>query len=440
MFLGLVSKLGVSYSSCYEYAIAFLASFLVFRKPGTISIFIFISFCLIFYKKIKFNRRKILSIAIIATPLILDLVFLWNNEVISEGFKQMEKRLSFLIFPMLIINQSFPLNLRKILKIYSVTFSSLLYILLFRFIIQNPELVRKYLQGIDLWEMGYKFASSTSVHAPALNMHVCFLVVVNTYLLATFFIYKNGKVINYRLILFIGSIIILFIINTRLAIVNSLIGMCLILCNELFKKKVSLKKLISITAGIGLIFFIILLSFTKVFPYITEKYTVVTFAHMDKIGRLDEFENPEGEVFNSLVTRLSIWKTAWERAQRDILIGVGAADGKYELSQAYIDTNQVFLTKYKFPTHNQYLDFLLKFGVLGLLGLIGFILYSFWIGWKLNSSIVLFFSFLCFTSNLTDDFFIRYDGITFFALWLSIFSNIYLNGFLNKGQLMTENF
>ena len=40
-----------------------------------------------------------------------------------------------------------------------------------------------------------------------------------------------------------------------------------------------------------------------------KKYTDVTFKHMDKIGSLDDFENPEAEVYSSLVTRLSIWKS-----------------------------------------------------------------------------------------------------------------------------------
>jgi hypothetical protein len=45
-------------------------------------------------------------------------------------------------------------------------------------------------------------------------------------------------------------------------------------------------------------------------PYMKEKYSTVTFAYMDKVGKLDEIENPEAKVFNLL--RVSIWKSAWE--------------------------------------------------------------------------------------------------------------------------------
>ena len=427
MCLSRINKLKKSYFTSYEYILAVLASFLVFRKIGTVLIFIFVFFSIFYYKKLKFDKNKLFSIIIIAAPFFLDLFFLWNNDSFLEGFKHLEKRLSFIIFPMLIVGQSFSLKLKKILKIYSITFFSLLCILLARFIVKYPELIQKYLSGIDLWEMGYTFANSTSVHAPALNMHVSFLVVINSYLLVNYIIYEKGRVFNYRIILFVGSILILLIINTRLATVNAIIGIISVTLYELFLKKVSLKKAILIVSGTTLIFITLILGFAKVFPYITKKYTEVTFSHMDKIGRLDELDNPEGEVFNGLVTRLSIWKTAWNKSQEEILIGVGASDGKKELNKAYINTDQKFLAKYKFPTHNQYLDFLLKFGVIGVLSLLSFIFYSFWVGWKLKNSIALFFAYLCFTSNLTDDFFIRYDGITFFALWLSLFVNNYLN-------------
>lgn len=433
MFLGILNKLRNSYTENYEWVLAILASILVFRKPATIGILIFIVFNLFFCKKLNLSSKKWIPILIISIPFLLDVIFLWNNVELSEGLKHMEKRLSTFIFPLLIIGQAFVIDFNKILKIYSICFTTILYVLLIRFLIIEPELVQKYLNGIHLWEMGYSFANSTSVHAPALNMHVAFLVVVNTYLLVNQAIKNKWKLLNYRIVLFFASLFMLLIINTRLAIANAVLGIFLILFFELFKK-VSRKKLISITAGTGVLLMVLFFAFAKAFPYITEKYSSVTFAHMDKVGKLDDFENPEGAVFNSFVTRVSIWKTAWERAQKDIVLGVGAADGKDELNQAYIDTNQKFLAKYKFPTHNQYLDFLLKFGILGAVGVLLYIFHILWIGLKWQHVVPIFFSILFFTSNLTDDFLIRFDGITFSALWISIFASVYWNNQLNTNQ------
>jgi O-antigen ligase len=402
-------------------------------KLGTLAILIFVAFNLIYFRKLSFKKKSWIPILIIAIPVILDLLFIWNNNELGDGFKHLEKRLSTFVFPFLIIHQSFLVDWKKVIRIYSVVFTSILLLLLVRFLIIEPELTAKYLNGIHLWEMGYSFANSTSVHAPALNMHVAFLVVVNTYLFIAHAIHNKRQLFTYRSLLFIASIFMLLIINTRLAIANALLGIFIVLFMELFKK-VSRKKLAAITSSIGVLLIVLFFAFAKAFPYITEKYSSVTFAHMDKVGELDDFENPEGAVFNSFVTRVSIWKTAWERAQDDIIFGVGAADGKDELNQAYLDTNQVFLAKYKFPTHNQYLDFLLKFGILGFIGVLLYIFHILWIGWKLKHSLILFFFILFFTSNLTDDFLIRYDGITFSALWTSIFANMYWNNHISKDQ------
>ena len=131
---------------------------------------------------------------------------------------------------------------------------------------------------------------------------------------------KRYQKLILRLIVFLTSLFMLLLINTRLAIVNALLGITLLLVLELFKK-VSRKKLISVSLITFSLLFFAFFAFAKAFPYILDKYTTVTFAHMDKVNQLDDFENPEAEVFNSFVTRVSIWNTAWERAQEDLWVG-----------------------------------------------------------------------------------------------------------------------
>jgi len=73
-----------------------------------------------------------------------------------------------------------------------------------------------------------------------------------------------------------------------------------------------------------------------------EKYSSVTFAYMDKVGKLDEIDHPEIKVFNSLVTRVSIWKSAWELSLQHLPFGVGSSDGKPELVKYFKHTHQHF--------------------------------------------------------------------------------------------------
>ncbi|ARN79460.1 hypothetical protein BST97_11215 [Nonlabens spongiae] len=388
---------------------------------------------LLFIRKFAFTRENLKLLLIISIPFLLDILYIWNNDSIIEGFKHLEKRSSLLLLPLVILGYFKQIKLRRILKYYSCIFLLILNVLLLRFTIIKTDHVNKYINGKHLWEMGYEFANSTTVHAPALNMHVAFLVCTLFYLLITSSLRNVTFSLAVKVVMFLNSIAILLIINTRLAIVLAFVGL---LSSTIFElsKKTSLRKIAFTSICVTIFSALGFYAFAKAFPYTEKKFTQVAFAHMDKVNKLDEIDRPEITVYSSLVTRVSIWNTALERAKRDIWLGVGAADGKDELNQAYIDTNQKFLAKYRFPTHNQYIDFLLKFGVLGLLGTITFMLLILYLGVKLKNSLIIFFFILFAASNLTDDFLIRYDGITFSALWLSIFSSIYLKQRLYKDQ------
>ena len=224
----------------------------------------------------------------------------------------------------------------------------------------------------------------------------------------------------WRLVFFLISVILLLYINTRLAIVNAFFGIILISLADVRKLKTKglLKRLAIGVFGFALLSY----GFVKVFPYSIEKFSEVTFAHLDKVGKLDSLENPEASAYNSLVTRLSIWKTSLDVALEHPVIGVGAADGKQAVINKFEATNQQFLAKYKFPVHNQFLDFWIKFGILGLLVVVVYIGLLAYIGFSSRQILSVFFFMLFLTANLVDDFLIRFDGIVFSALWLSIFT------------------
>jgi O-antigen ligase len=190
--------------------------------------------------------------------------------------------------------------------------------------------------------------------------------------------------------------------------------------NYNFKKVAVIITLGSILLG-GILFL-----FVQKNPYMIKKYSSVTFANMDKVGKLDEIKNPEAKVFNSFVTRASIWKSAWELSLDHLPFGVGASDGKPELFKYYKQTNQHFLAKYEFPTHNQFLDFLLKFGFLGPIIVFLYIFTIGYLGYDLKNAIIISFFILFFTSNLTDDFLLRFDGIAFSGFWFSVFGSLWL--------------
>ncbi|WP_158598144.1 O-antigen ligase [Flavobacterium sp. 81] len=236
--------------------------------------------------------------------------------------------------------------------------------------------MNKYFNGIHLWEMGYQFANSIGIHAPALNMHLAFVSVCALYFVfESFHNREKVKLKIFYFITFLLSFFFVLFVNTRMALINALIGFCLVFFFEI-RSKLNLKKIVLTAIAIVVLLAGILFLFVQKDPYMKEKYSTVSFAYMDKVGKLDEIDHPEIKVFNSLVTRVSIWKSAWELSVKNLPFGVGASDGKPELNKYYAETNQKFLAKYEFPTHNQFLDFLLKFGILGPLVVILYIFYD----------------------------------------------------------------
>ena len=415
-----------NFNKAYNFFLIIIAVMMIFRKPCTWLIISFVLFNLIFLKKLKYSKDSIILAFIIASPFLLEILFFWNNASYLLGVKSLEKSTSLLIFPLFILGNYQRIDFNKILQIYSKITTCLVLFLFFRFLIIYPELINKYIKGIDLWEMGYRFTDSFGIHAPALNMHLAFVSIINLYFL--FYSFQNKKrftVKTINLFLFIVSFFLILFVNTRLALFDALIGFALVFFYEIIKKH-SFKKVLGVlsilTISLGIVFYVYIQSN----PYMKEKYYTVTFAHMDKVGKLDEIKNPEAEVYNSFVTRVSIWKSAWDLSLKNLPFGVGAADGKPELFKYYRQTNQKFLAKYNFPTHNQYLDYLLKFGIFGVIVVFIYIINIGYLGFSTKNAIILSFFFIFFTSNITDDYLIRFDGIAFSGLWASIFGSYWL--------------
>jgi hypothetical protein len=399
---------------------------MIFRKPCTWIIIGFVLFNLCVIKKIKLIRLALLLGLVIASPLLLEILLFWNNDAIGEGLKSMEKSISLLFFPLFILGNYKRLQFIKLLQAYSYATTAIVLFFFIRFIIVYPDLIAKYLGGTDLWEMGYSFSNSIGIHAPALNMHLAFVAISAVYFV--FYSFRKREKLAYKLLrvaVFALSFFFVLFVNTRMALFNVFAGTIIVFLFEVIPNYNFKKVAVIITLGSILLGGILFL-FVQKNPYMIKKYSSVTFANMDKVGKLDEIENPEAKVFNSFVTRASIWKSAWELSLDHLPFGVGASDGKPELFKYYKQTNQHFLAKYEFPTHNQFLDFLLKFGFLGPIIVFLYIFTIGYLGYDLKNAIIISFFILFFTSNLTDDFLLRFDGIAFSGFWFSVFGSLWL--------------
>ncbi len=414
------------FNKLFHVFLCLIAIAMIFRKPCSLLIILFGVFNLIFIRKLKFTKTSWILILCIASPVLLELLLFWNNDSFSKGLKAIEKSISLVLFPIFIIGNYQRVKFLKLIETYCIATTMIMLGFAIRFYIIYPDLLSKYLNRIDLFEIGYKFADSIGIHAPALNMHLAFVSVCAFYFVFYSFHNNEKRALKIlRFLVFLLSFFFVLLVNTRMALVNVLIGFAVVFIIEI-KSKISLGKIALSSIGLLIVLGSILFFFVQKNPYMKQKYSSVTFAYMDKVGKLDEIDHPEIYAFNTLATRFSIWKSAWELSIKNLPFGVGASDGKPELNKYYKETNQKFLAKFEFPTHNQFLDFLLKFGILGPLVVMLYIFTIGYLGYDLKNAIIITFFIIFLTSNLIDDFLLRFDGIAFSGLWYSVFSSYWL--------------
>lgn len=419
------------FNKMYNFLLLTVSLALPFGKLSNLAIILFTLFNLIFYKRPELNKQIWKIALLMLIPLILEVLFFWNNDVFAKGIKSLMKYISLLVFYFFIIGHYKRVNVNQLLRCYAVSMTIILLLLEIRFVIFFQEYVQKYLNGIDLWEVGYVFTQSFKVHAPALNLQLVFVACVNLYFLLASFFEKNKRQILVNTLLVLFSSLHVLIVNTRISLV------CLILCYVFmisydFKKRYDFKKVIIATGCVSLFLGLIIAIAVYSNPFMVRKYTSFTFDHLDKVGKLDEMEHPEIDAYNGLVNRLSIWKSSLELANKNWTVGVGASDANEELIQYYLNTNQFFLAKYKFATHNQYLNYYLKFGIIGFILTICYMLGQFYLGNILRNGLIIAFAIVFTISNLTDDFLNRFDGIGFSGFFYSIFIVLYLKWYSDK--------
>ncbi|KOS07096.1 hypothetical protein AM493_14415 [Flavobacterium akiainvivens] len=423
-----------AFHKIYTIFVALIASSIVLRMPCTILLICFLVFNLVYVKRLQFSKPAVVLIAVVALPFLLEVLFFWNNSSVSKGLKAAEKTVSMLFLPVFIIGNYRYINLKKILFYFSRTIVILLLLLVVRFVVVYPDYVTKYLNGIDLFEVGYFFSDTFKSHAPALNMHLAFAGIINFYFTLNSFTEKKNVLSKLTGFFFLAANIgVVFLVGTRVALLNMLAGFAIISLGDFIKSK-NKARLLKMGLATTVVFTILSALYIKYNPYVIYKYKTELFMNMDKVGRLDELEHPEYEAYGGLVTRLSIWKSALNVASENLPFGTGSSDGKPKLMEYYLKTGQYFLHEYHMPVHNQYLDFFMRFGIIGAIAVLAHILLPGFIGFKLKHPVIICFFMLFFISNLTDDFLIRFDGIVFSAVWCSIFSAYWL-----QQKLLTAN-
>jgi len=85
------------------------------------------------------------------------------------------------------------------------------------------------------------------------------------------------------------------------------------------------------------------------------------------VWELDSYRINANPNSHSIIQRMYYLKAGWNIASRNLLFGVGTGDVPAAFKQFYIEANSPLLEKWRRRAHNQYLTFLLTFGIPGFI-------------------------------------------------------------------------
>ncbi len=148
------------------------------------------------------------------------------------------------------------------------------------------------------------------------------------------------------------------------------------------------------------------------------------------IWEIDQYlqgKNPSG---HSVTQRFEYYKSAFNILERNFAFGVGTGDVKSSYDNYYNDSNSKLDTKWRLRAHNQYITFIVTFGLIGFAWIIMSIVISIIKEQGFKNYLFIFFFFIAFLSMINEDTLETQAGATFFAYFYSLF----LFGFKTKTQ------
>ncbi len=154
------------------------------------------------------------------------------------------------------------------------------------------------------------------------------------------------------------------------------------------------------------------------------------------LSEIDSYAT-RGVISGSTVMQRYVYlKASWQIIKKNILFGVGTGDGKNTLMKDYQKSGLDLEQKYWFISHNQYLTVWIASGLIGLVMFLAGLLFPFFYEKRGRFFLCFIFLLLILLSMLSEDTFETHIGVSFAALFYSIFFFGY-NFFQDKPECQT---
>ena len=124
--------------------------------------------------------------------------------------------------------------------------------------------------------------------------------------------------------------------------------------------------------------------------------------------------NPNGK--SSSEIRLTLWKTSWTIAKKNLPWGVGNGHASDRILQHAVENNYTNLIGHNYNAHNQYLQTLLSTGIIGIIILLIFSFSPFYFGIKHKDILYISFVIVLILNIFVESMFEARAGVNFIAI------------------------
>lgn len=358
---------------------------------------------MVYLRKFSFRPADHLSISLVFY-FFLEVLGLLNTESanLSLGLFTLEKHQALVFIPLLFIDVT--LSKENLGRIFSVFIASCL---VGSLVCIGVNVYRDYTTvGVFIDEWGFshdRLSAPIDMQAVYFSMYLslCILMLLFTLKEKWWLISKSTKVLLLSLTFYFLGFVVALGARTMIVALMSVIISYIVYTAVLYK---NFKILIS-AVMIPLVF----AGFVFLNPVVTTRFLDL------KLGR-DSATNYEG-----YFARLDIWRPGVEVIMENFWIGVGTGDHESELHKKYLKYGFTEGVRLNFNMHNQYLQTMLNFGVLGLVSFTIVLLVQIRASISMKNPLYLSFLALFILGCLTESMLNRNKGIVFFILFSFIF-------------------
>jgi O-antigen ligase len=395
------------------YTLAGLVFFLPI-KAQVATLFIVLSLILAFlsadwrtyWSRLKTNKFFVTSILYF----VLHLIGLIYSDNLKYGFKDIESKLSFLIFPLL-FNAFVPVE--KQIGFIKKSFIAGCCVAL---LICIANAFMKY-TTYHKTEVFFYSAFSLMMHSTYFSFYLNVALII---LLADLYnrYDKDFKAISLLAYLFIEMLLItgVLLLSARMSLIVTVITLGILFMVKAIHYK-SKKRLTIIIASTFVAAFFMEIGLSSIFNRFTQLET--TIENEKQITTAIADNKATTEEYNSTTSRMALWKYATElitRSSKTFLFGVGTGDIKEELRTVYIKNNFQKGIDENYNPHNQYLHTWVVIGLLGVTMLLLLLLLPLKEAFQNNYLVFALFLLVIGLNALTESILEVQSGIIFFCM------------------------